>query len=107
MSQLHNLRPTLMVYTVYLCSPAEQHLKFQCKIQQMRRVAEERFEIYLFPISSEIQDESRKDESTSSEISVRSPLCDFTLTGDLVLTSVSQDDAFQAISTKSVIKSLC
>ena len=73
----------------------------------MRKVSEERFIWDLFPISSEIQDVSSKDESTSSDISIRSPLCDYTLTGDLVLRSVSQDDAFQAMSTESVIKSLC
>ena len=50
---------------------------------------------------------SPKVESTSSEISIRFLLCDYTITGDLVLRPVFQDDSYQAVSTESIIKRLC
>ena len=56
-------------------------------------------------ISSEIQGGPRKDESIVSETSIRSALYDYTLTGDLVLRSVMEEYAFQALSEELVIKS--
>ncbi|XP_055250007.1 LOW QUALITY PROTEIN: heat shock transcription factor, Y-linked-like [Moschus berezovskii] len=55
-------------------------------------------------ISSEIQDVPPKDESTGSETSIRSPLCDYTLTEDSVLRSKIEEDAFQALFEEVVIK---
>ncbi|XP_025778847.1 heat shock transcription factor, Y-linked-like [Puma concolor] len=55
-------------------------------------------------VSSEIQDGSPKDGSTNSAASVRSPLWDPTLTGDLDLRSMIEENAFQALSGGSLIK---
>ena len=56
-------------------------------------------------VSSEIQDRPPKDESTGSGTSIISPLYDYyTLTGDLVLRSVMEEYAFQALSEELVIK---
>nr|XP_020749453.1 heat shock transcription factor, Y-linked-like isoform X1 [Odocoileus virginianus texanus] len=57
--------------------------------------------------SSEIQDVPPKDESTGSETSIRSPLCDYTLTEDSVLRSMIEEDAFQALFEEVVIKMPC
>lgn len=65
------------------------------------------FEIYISPISSEIEDVSPKDELTSSEISITSALCDCSLTGDFIFQSVFKDDDFQVVPTEYVIKRLC
>ncbi|XP_070318979.1 heat shock transcription factor, Y-linked-like isoform X3 [Odocoileus virginianus] len=54
--------------------------------------------------SSEIQDVPPKDESTGSETSIRSPLCDYTLTEDSVLRSMIEEAAFQALCEEVVIK---
>ncbi|XP_060264483.1 heat shock transcription factor, Y-linked-like [Ovis aries] len=54
-------------------------------------------------IPSEIQDMLPKDESTGSE-TIRSPLCDYTLTEDSVLRSMIEEDAFQALFEEVVIK---
>ena len=54
-------------------------------------------------ISSEIQDGPPKDESTDSETSIRSSLYDYT-TGDLVLRSMIEEYAFQALSEDLVMK---
>ena len=54
-------------------------------------------------ISSEIQDVPPKDESTGSETSIRT-LYDYTLTGDKVLRSMIEENAFQALYEKVVIK---
>ncbi|XP_058570942.1 heat shock transcription factor, Y-linked-like [Neofelis nebulosa] len=55
-------------------------------------------------VSSEIQDGSPKDGSTNSAASVRCPLWDPTLTGDLDLRSMIEENAFQALSGESLIK---
>ncbi|XP_052519994.1 heat shock transcription factor, Y-linked-like [Budorcas taxicolor] len=55
-------------------------------------------------IPSEIQDMLPKDESTGSETTIRSPLCDYTLTEDSVLRSMIEEDAFQALFEEVVIK---
>ena len=60
----------------------------------------------MAPIPFEIQGMSPEDESTSSEISIRSPLWDYTLPRELVLRPMIQDDAIQGLSTESVIKKL-
>ncbi|CAI9181485.1 unnamed protein product [Rangifer tarandus platyrhynchus] len=54
--------------------------------------------------SSEIQDEPPKNESTGSETTIRSPLCDYTLTEDSVLRSMIEEAAFQALCEEVVIK---
>lgn len=54
--------------------------------------------------SSEIQDEPPKNESTGSEPTIRSPLCDYTLTEDSVLRSMIEEAAFQALCEEVVIK---
>ena len=58
-------------------------------------------------ISSEIQDVPPKDESTGSETSIRSPLCDYTLTEHSVLRSMVEEAAFQALFEEVVIKMPC
>nr|KAF6394686.1 hypothetical protein HJG63_010018 [Rousettus aegyptiacus] len=55
-------------------------------------------------VSSEIKDDSSKDESTGSAASIGSLLCDHTLTGDSDLRSVIEEDAFQALSARSLIR---
>lgn len=55
-------------------------------------------------VSSEIQDGSPKDGSTNSAASVRSPLWDPTLTEDLDLRSMIEENAFQALSGGSLMK---
>ena len=55
-------------------------------------------------IPSEIQVVPPKDESTGSETSIRSPLCDDTLTEDSVLRSMIEEHAFQALFEEVVIK---
>ncbi|CAI9181337.1 unnamed protein product [Rangifer tarandus platyrhynchus] len=57
--------------------------------------------------SSEIQDVPPKDESTGSETSIRSPLCDYTLNEDSVLRSMIEETAFQALCEEAVIKMPC
>ena len=47
---------------------------------------------------TEIQGVSPKDESTGSESSITSPLCDNSITGDLHLRSQIEDKAFRALS---------
>ena len=54
-------------------------------------------------ISSEIQDVPPKDESTGSETSIRSPLCDYTCTEDSVLRPMVEEAAFQALFEEVVI----
>ncbi|CAM9163645.1 unnamed protein product, partial [Rangifer tarandus platyrhynchus] len=54
--------------------------------------------------SSEIQDEPPKNESTGSETTIRSPLCDYTLTEDSVLRSMIEEAALQALCEEVVIK---
>ncbi|XP_055270829.1 heat shock transcription factor, Y-linked-like [Moschus berezovskii] len=54
-------------------------------------------------ISSEIQDVPPNDESTGSETSIR-PLYDYTLSGDLVLRSLIEEYAFQALSEEVLMK---
>ncbi|XDB67317.1 PREDICTED: heat shock transcription factor, Y-linked-like [Capra hircus] len=55
-------------------------------------------------IPSEIQDMPPKDESTGSGTSIRSTLCDYTLTEDSVLRSMIEEDAFKALFEEVVIK---
>ncbi|ELK08461.1 Heat shock transcription factor, Y-linked [Pteropus alecto] len=57
--------------------------------------------------SSEIQDDSSKDEATGSASSITSLLCDHTLTGALDLRSVSTESDFQTFSTLSLIRRTC
>ena len=45
-----------------------------------------------------------KDESTGSETSIRSPLCDYTLTEHSVLRSMVEEAAFQALFEEVVTK---
>ncbi|XP_039694383.1 heat shock transcription factor, Y-linked-like [Pteropus medius] len=58
-------------------------------------------------VSSEIQGNSSKDEATGSASSVRSSLCDHTLTGASYLSSVSTENSFQTFSAQSLIRRLC
>ncbi|XP_015990593.2 heat shock transcription factor, Y-linked-like [Rousettus aegyptiacus] len=55
-------------------------------------------------VSSEIKDDSSKDDTTGSAASIGSLLCDHTLTGDSDLRSVIEEDAFQALSARSLIR---
>ncbi|XP_060993370.1 heat shock transcription factor, Y-linked-like [Dama dama] len=54
--------------------------------------------------SSEIQDVLPRDESTGSETTIRSPLCDYTHTEDSVLRSIIEEAAFQALFEEVVLK---
>ena len=54
-------------------------------------------------IPSKVQDGPPKDESTGSETSIRSSLFDYTLTRDLVLRSMIEEYALQALSEDLVI----
>ena len=54
-------------------------------------------------IPSKVQDGPPKDESTGSETSIRSSLYDYTLTRDLVLRSMIEEYALQALSEDLVI----
>ena len=58
-------------------------------------------------IPSEIQDGPPKDESTSSETSIRSSLYDYTLTLGSVLRSMIEEYTFQALSEDLVINRPC
>ncbi|XP_072814169.1 heat shock transcription factor, Y-linked-like isoform X2 [Vicugna pacos] len=58
-------------------------------------------------ISSEIQDMSHKDGPTGSGNSGRSLLCDQTFSGDLDLSSMIEENAFQNLSEESLIKRPC
>uniref|UniRef100_A0A8C8ZL58 HSF-type DNA-binding domain-containing protein n=1 Tax=Prolemur simus TaxID=1328070 RepID=A0A8C8ZL58_PROSS len=55
-------------------------------------------------VSSEIQDVSPKDESTGSEASIRSPFREHTFPGDLDLRSMIEENAFQVLSERSLVK---
>ncbi|KAB0337094.1 hypothetical protein FD754_025367 [Muntiacus muntjak] len=54
--------------------------------------------------SSEIQDVPPRDKSTGAETTIRSPLCDYTLTEDSVLRSIIEEAAFQALFEEVVVK---
>ena len=58
-------------------------------------------------IPPEIQVGPPKDESTGSETSIRSSLYDYTLTRDLVLRSMIEEYAFQALSEELLINRPC
>ena len=73
-----------------------------CKIKQIRKYLKKDF-FEMAHIPSEIQDMPSKVASSGSE-TVKSPLCDYTLTEDSVLRSMIEENAFQALFEEVVIK---
>lgn len=106
MSQITSFRIIVMVYRVYLCRPAKQHLKLQGVKSNKWEKSQKKDLFGMAPIPFEIQGMSPEDESTSSEISIRSPLWEYTIPRELVLRPMIQEDAIQGLSTESVIKKL-